>query len=368
MRPLDWWAPEVGEAEATLVAEVLRSNYLNDGRVTARFEARLAGLLGCRFAVCVTSGTAALFAALKALGVGPGDEVLVPDVTFIATANAVALAGATPVLVDVSPRTLTMCPEAAARAVTPRTGAIMPVHVSGRASDMGALTALARGRGLYVVEDAAEALLSRHGGRCLGTLGDAGALSFSPNKTITTGQGGVVLTDDATLHRRLREVKDQGRAAQGTGGDDLHPVVGWNFKLTNLQAAVGLGQLDRLEGRVARLRRTFELYRDGLAGLPGLELPGFDLAGGEVPQWVDVLADRRDALDDHLRSCGMGCRRFWFPLHSQAPYRRPDADFPVSTRQTRRALWLPSAFTLTDDDVRRVCAEVRGFLLGRAAA
>jgi perosamine synthetase len=367
-RQLPWWAPEVGSTELGLVADVLRSNYLNDGQVTARFERRLADLLGCRHAVAVTSGTAALFAALAALGVGPGDEVLVPDVTFIATANAVRLTGATPVLVDVTPHTLTMCPEAAAAAVTLRTRAIIPVHVSGRAADMGALLDLARDFGLFVVEDAAEALQSRQQGRCLGTLGDAGALSFSPNKTITTGQGGVVLTDDAVLHRRLREIKDQGRATQGTGGDDRHPVVGYNFKLTNLQAAVGLGQLEMLDQRVRRMQRTYICYHDGLADVPGVVLPGFDLAAGESPQWIDILAERRDELHDFLLARGMHCRRFWFPLHQQAPYRRPDAEFPVSSRQVSRALWLPSALTMSDDDVSRVCDAVRGFYRGRAAA
>ena len=220
---------------------------------------------------------------------------------------------------------------------------------------------LARRHDLRVVEDAAEALTSSINGRALGTIGIAGCLSFSPNKTITTGQGGMILTNDDALHVRLRELKDQGRPVRGTGGDDVHASVGYNFKLTNLQAAVGLGQLEYLAERIARQKRSYELYAAALSGVPGVHLPGFDIAGGEVPQWVDAIVDRRDDLDRFLGSRRMGCRRFWFPLHTQAPYRRPDGDFPGSTAVGGRALWLPSAFTLTDADVELVAQSIREF-------
>jgi perosamine synthetase len=219
------------------VAEVLDSNYLNEGEVTARFEKTLAELIGCKHVVAVTSGTSAIFLALAALGIGKGDEVIVPDVTFIATANAVTMTGARPILVDVDPLTLTMDPQALLRSITPRTKAVVPVHVSGRAADLNSIGQIARQHGFHVIEDAAEAFMSKFDGRCLGTFGIAGCLSFSPNKTITTGQGGAVLTDDGELNRRLRELKDQGRAVRGTGGDDVHATVGYNFKFTNVQAA-----------------------------------------------------------------------------------------------------------------------------------
>ncbi|HAL46183.1 MAG: DegT/DnrJ/EryC1/StrS family aminotransferase [SAR202 cluster bacterium] len=360
-RDISWWVPQVGATEYGLVREVLDSNYLNDGDVTSRFECEIARLVGARYAVGVTSGTAALFLALAALGVGAGDEVVVPDLTFIATANAVTLTGATPVLVDIDPLTLNMSPEAFRNAITARTRAVVPVHVSGRSADLSAIGAIARDHNVAIVEDAAEALTSSRNGRTLGTVGLAGCLSFSPNKTITTGQGGMVLTNDDALHLRLRELKDQGRPVRGTGGDDVHPSVGFNFKLTNLQAAVGLGQLQYLPGRLARQKRTYEQYARGLAGVSGVRLPGFDIGGGEVPQWVDAVAERRDELDRFLDVRGMHCRRFWFPLHTQAPYRRPDADFPGSVWATPRALWLPSAFTLSDDDVDEVVGAVREF-------
>ena len=350
--------------EMARLQAVLDANYLNDGDVTSAFERELARRLGAKHVVAVTSGTIAIFMALVAAGIGAGDEVIVPDLTFIATANAVRLAGATPVLVDIDPRTLLIDPAAFAAAITPRTRAVVPVHVSGRGARMAEILATATRHGIVVVEDAAEAFGSRQGERSLGLHGAAGAFSFSPNKTITSGQGGAVATDDDAIAARLRELKDQGRPVKGTGGDDVHPALGFNFKFTNLQAAVGLAQLEALDERLARQRRNYEVYASELAGCAGIELPGFRLADGEVPLWTDALAERRDDLDRHLAKRGMGCRRFWFPIHTQAPYRASDAAFPHAMRVAKRALWLPSAFTLIDDDVVSVSRAIREFYAG----
>ncbi len=348
-------------AELDLIREVLDSNYLNDGEITLRFEAAIAARIGARHPVAVTSGTSALFLALAALGIGPGDEVIVPDLTFIATANAIRLAGATPVLADIDARTLTLDPAAFEAAITPRTRAVIPVHVSGRAADMAAILSIATAHGIAVLEDAAEAFASAIDGAYLGTIGAAGCLSFSPNKTITMGQGGVVVTSDASLERRLRELKDQGRPTRGTGGDDLHPALGYNFKLTNLQAAVGLAQLTALEERLARQRDIYLRYTEGLAGVDGIVLPGFQIERGECPLWTDALVERRDALVRYLEKAGIGCRRFWHPLHTQPPYRTNGGSFPNATAASKRALWLPSAFTLSDAELAYVVETIRIF-------
>jgi perosamine synthetase len=315
-----------------------------------------------KHAVAVPSGTAAITAALRAVGVRAGDEVIVPDITFIATANAASILGARPVLVDVDERTLNMDPESMRRAITPRTRAIVPVHVSGRGAAMEDILRIANAKGIPVVEDAAEGFRSRCQGRYLGAFGIAGCFSFSPNKTITTGQGGVVVTNDDNLHQTLRELKDQGRPVPGTGGDDVHNSAGFNFKFTNLQAAVGLAQLNCLEERMERMRSIYRIYAGRLSNLPGLRLPGFDIDNGECPQWTDAVIERRDELDVYLLSREIHCRRFWFPLHTQAPYRLPDEDFPVSSRVARHAIWLPSAFTMSDAQAEFVCEHITGFL------
>ena len=360
-REIEFWVPQFGAEETARLADVIGSGFLNDGEVTAQFESQMAALLGCKYVVATTSGTTAIFLALAGIGVGPGDEVIVPDVTFIATANAVTLVGAKPILVDVNPRTLNLDPECTERAITARTKAIVPVHVSGRAADLGAIQDVAKRHGLLVVEDAAEALLSKHHGQCLGTFGIAGCFSLSPNKTITTGQGGFVSTDDDRLHVRLRELKDQGRPVRGSGGDDSHNAVGFNFKFTNLQAAVGLAQLKELTPRIERMKSIYRGYAEELRGIGGIWVLPFCLEGGEVPQWTDVLVERRDDLYDYLARQGIHGRRFWHPLHTQAPYRMPGDKFPVSTKQIPHAMWLPSAFTLSDEDVSAVCHEIREF-------
>lgn len=353
---IPWWQPQLAGTELQQLERVLSTNYLNDGPATRQFEDEFARMIGVPHAIAASSGTAAIFMGLAACGVGPGDEVLVPDLTFIATANAARLTGATVVLVDVDRATLTMDPLAAERAITKRTKAIVPVHVSGRAGTLDAILALAAARGLHVVEDAAEALMSRHAGRMLGTFGRAGAFSFSPAKTITTGQGGMVVTADPELRPRLRQLKDQGRAATGTGGDDHHPVMGYNFKLTSLQAAIGLAQLPQVPRRAARQRVIQRLYRSRLARLGGITVLPF--SEDEVPQWTDALIEDRDRVASALREHGMETRNFWFPLHTQPPYRQPDERFPNATWASARALWLPSAFTLSDEDVHAVCDAV----------
>ncbi len=348
--------------EYGLVKEVLDSNYTNEGDFTVRFEEEIARLVGVRYAVATTSGTVALFLALAAMGIGLGDEVIVPDATFIATANAVKLTGAKAVLVDIDPATLNMDLDSMRSAITNRTKAALPVHVSGRAADMASILRIAHDHGLAVIEDAAEAFMSAVNGKYLGTLGHAGCLSFSPNKTITTGQGGMVLTNDSALHSRLLELKDQGRPVRGTGGDDVHHSVGYNFKLTNLQAAVGLGQLPALGSRIQRQKEIFHLYAENLRGLEGVTLPGFRTDIGETPLWTDAVIARRDDLDDYLRARGVECRRFWFPIHTQRPYLLADDDFPCSTRILPQALWLPSAFNLSDTDILAVCNYIRDFV------
>jgi perosamine synthetase len=361
-RPIPWFGPEVGAREKELLAEVIDSNYINDGPVTRRFEAGIAKLAGTKYAVGVTSGTTAISLALMGLGVGHGDEVIVPDLTFAATANAVAMTGATVRLVDIEPRRFGLDPDKLRAALTPRTRAIVTVDVNGRAADYAVLEPLAREKGLALVTDSAEGLASMHLGRPLGSFGNAGCFSFSANKTVSTGQGGMITTNDSTLHDRLRELKDQGRRHQGTGGDDHHPVLGYNFKLTNLQSAVGLAQLERLPARLAFARQRDQWYRDALGGCAGIVLPAVDVAGGEAVQWTDALVEAREPLRKALDTARVGHRAFWFPVHAHRPYAAPAENYPVATRVSAQGLWLSSAYSITQADVGRACDVIRATL------
>jgi perosamine synthetase len=361
-RKIAWWQPQLGDSELPRITEVLASNYLNEGAVTDSFEVALAKKLNVEYVVTTTSGTTALFLALKALDIGHGDQVIVPDITFIATANAVTMAGAEPVLVDIDPLTLNICPLAVERAITAKTRAIIPVHVSGRAADLPKINEIARSFKLHVIEDAAEAFLSYYEGKALGTFGIMGCFSLSPNKTISSGQGGFIATNDDAICKKLRQLKDQGRPARGTGGDDLHPAIGFNFKYTNLQAAIGLGQLELVDQRIQHLRTTYIRYREGLANVPGITVLNCNAEAGETPQWTDVIADNRDELCSFLAQEGIGFRKFWYPLHAQEAYRQPDSRFPNATKMSPKALWLPSSFSMSKDDTEYVTATIKEFM------
>jgi len=348
-----------GEAEKKYVNQALAENYVNDGNMTHEFEKAIAKLVGKQYALAICNCTAGIFMSLKALGIGSGDEIIVPDITFIATVNAVSLTGAKPILVDINPNDLNINLGALKAAITPRTKAVVPVHVTGRAADMQTILAIAEEHKLFVVEDAAEALMSKHKGKFLGTFGKTGCFSFSPNKTITTGQGGIIVTDDIELETKLRALKDQGRPVTGTGGDDIHDTIGYNFKFTNLQAGVGLGQLTYLEERIKRMKRNYQLYAEQLENINGLTI--FPSAEDEIPQWTDIKTEHRDELEKYLREQNIDSRKYWHPIHKQKAYLLPDDNFPNSTRLSPQCLWLPSSFSLTDEDVVRVCEEVKKF-------
>lgn len=356
---IPWWQPQVEKGDYASVKRALDANFVNEGPLTREFENRIAKLVGATYAIATTSCTTAMYLALRALGIKHGDEVLVPDITFIATANAVHQAGATPVLVDIDPRTLNIDPNAAERSITKKTRAIIPVHVTGRAADMNAIMRLAKKHKLAVVEDAAEALMSKHRGAYLGTIGHAGCYSFSPNKTISTGQGGMIVTNDRALVDTLKHLKDHGRPKRGTGGDDVHDTIGYNCRITDLQSGLGLGQLRHLAWRTKRMRRNYDLYAKHLRGVGDIRV--FPSQKGELPQWTDIETGHRNALANHLLSKNIDLRKYWFPIHRQKAYKKSDANFPNSTRMSPRCLWLPSAFTLTDTDIRTVCNAVKDF-------
>jgi perosamine synthetase len=359
---IPWWQPHIEKEDHRFVKSALDNNYVNEGPLVTRFEEEIKKLLGVKYAIATNNCTIAIFLALKAAGVSRGDEVLVPDITFIATANAVDLLGATPVLVDVDPNTLTISTDAIEKAITKKTRAIVPVHVTGRAADMTNILKIAKKHKLIVVEDAAEALLSKYKGKYLGLWGNAGCFSFSPNKTISTGQGGVVVTNDKKIYEALRPLKDQGRPIRGTGGDDLHNTIGYNLKMTDLQAGVGLGQLTHLGKRVERMKRNYAIYAKELQGVGDIYI--FPSQEGGVPQWTDIATIHRDALEKHLRAHNIDSRKYWYPIHRQLAYKKSDKNFPNSTHMSPASLWLPSAFTLSNKDILRVCKEIKAFYSG----
>ena len=341
--------PDVGAEEAAAVAEVLESGQLTMGPKVAELEAELARACAVGLAVAVSSGTAALHLAVLALRVGPGDEVLVPAYTFPATANVVALAGARPVLVDVDPVTMNLDPEHVRERVTPRTRAVLPVHLFGRPVEWESLEE-AVPSGVTLVEDAAGALGARRRGRPCGGLGAIGCLSFHPRKIVTTGEGGAVTTNDAELAGAVRAMRHHGwRPPENR---EL-PRPGLNYRLSDLQCAVGIPQLRRLPELLAARARVAALYGERLQGV--VETPTVEEGDTHGWQAYVVQLDRRDEALAGLRAEGIEAQIGTYALHRLSPY-RDQGPFPGAERAFDRALALPLHSRLTDADVDRVAA------------
>lgn len=357
--------PDLAGNERAYVLDCLDTNWISsNGKYLPAFEERFASYCGVRHAVATCNGTAALHLALAAHGVQAGDEVLVPAVTYIATANAVRYCGATPVLVDVLPGTLNIDPAAAEKRITARTRGIIPVHLYGHPAAMGDITALAVRHGLFVVEDAAEAHGAEFAGRRAGSLGDCATFSFYGNKIISTGEGGMVTTDSSELAGRLRLLRGQGMDPERRY---WFPIIGFNYRMTNIQAAIGLGQLENIERALALRRDLAGRYRSLLSGLEDrILLPGeapdvkhafwmfniFLRHGGEV---------ERDAVMAALDAAGIETRPVFYPLHHLPPY-RDATSFPVADLWAGRGINLPTHTGLSEADLERICSALAGAL------
>ena len=353
--------PVLAGNERRYVLDCLDSNWISsNGKYIAAFEEAFARFCGVPHAVAVSSGTAALHLALIASGVSPGDEVIVPTLTYVATANAVRYCGATPVLVDVARDTKNIDPVAIERAITKRTRVIIPVHLYGHPADMPVITDIARRNGLVVVEDAAEAHGAAVQGRRAGALGSCAAFSFFGNKIVTTGEGGMVTTSDSALAERLRLYRGQG---MDPARRYWFPVVGFNYRMTNLQAAIGLGQMETIERALAARRRLAGWYDEALSSMADVERPRLV---GDITHayWMYTIwlrrggARTRDAIMDIMDRRGVETRPAFYPLHTLPPYRL-EATFPVADRWAARGISLPTHEAMTRADVDRVVEALR---------
>jgi dTDP-4-amino-4,6-dideoxygalactose transaminase len=370
--------PSFGDEEERLVLEVLRSGWVTQGPRVEEFERRFAALVGSADAVAVSSGTTALFLTLHVLGIGPGDEVIVPSLTFIASVNAIVHAGATPVLIDVDPRTYNLDPGAVEAAVTPRTRGIMVVHQLGMPADLDAIDDIGRRRGIHVVEDAACALGSSSKGRPIGRTANLAAFSFHPRKVIVTGEGGMITTNDADIAARLRRLRHQGMSISDIERhradrviNETYPEIGYNCRLSDLHAAVGIAQLAKLDRLVARRRAIAAYYGKALRNLPVVEPPFVpEYAEPNYQSYIVRLRAggeaERDHVLDEMHRRGVAMRRGLMAVHREAPYR--DARIAGSLRHTELAtdqtMILPLYADLTDEEQRYVIENLAEVVAG----
>ncbi len=358
--------PDVGPREEELVLEVLRSGILSLGPMGPRFERAFADWVGTKHAAAVSSGTAGLHLGLVRAGVGPGDEVITSPFSFISSANCALHAGADVTFADIDPVTFNIDPAALEAAITPRTKAIVPVHIFGLPCDIEAITAIAARHGLAIIEDGAEALGAVRQGRRVGTHGSPTIFAFYPNKQMTTGEGGIITTDDDAVYEDILSLRNQGRADSGAWLE--HDRLGWNYRMDDLSAAVGLGQVERLDSLLAARTAAAERYNALLADAEGVQLPA--VVPGDTRSWFvyTVLLDAgvdRNAVIGRLAERGIASKPYLPAIHLQPLYRargHREGEFPICEGVSARALALPFFGKITVDQQERIVRELLAVL------
>jgi perosamine synthetase len=364
--------PDLGPLEERYVLEALRSGWISSmGDFIERFESGFARFCDVPHAVAVTNGTVAIDLALLAAGVGPGDEVIVPALTFVATAAAVRHVGAEPVFVDSVPDIGTLDPAAVERALSPKTKVIIPVHLYGHPADMDPILEMVKGRGIAIIEDAAESHGARYKGRVVGGIGDLATFSFYGNKILTTGEGGMVVTHHEHYAQKVRFYKDHAMDPQRKY---WHPEVGFNYRMTNIQAALGCAQLERFDELCRKRRRVVGLYREALAGTGISVNPSLPWA--EPVPWLvcailppGTTRDRRDGLIAALKAAGVDSRPYFHLASGMPPYQRfrrvaarAEGELPVAEDLSARGINLPSLTRLLWEEVAATAQTICSFL------
>jgi perosamine synthetase len=360
--------PDISELEIAAVTAVLRTPRLSLGEKLVEFESQLARYADCAHGVAVSSGTAALHLALLVAGVQPGDEVIVPSFAFIAVANSVRFVGAIPVFVDIHERTLNLAPAAVQAAITSRTRAVIVVHTFGIPAAMQELLEITRRFGLRLIEDACESLGAEYHRRKVGSLGDVGTFAFYPNKQITTGEGGMLVTNDAGMAARARMLRNHGRGTSADGFD--HQELGYNYRISELNCALGLAQLARIDELLAKRAAAAKMYAEKLRDIADLELPPAEIAHGKISWFVYVVrfsprfggGGARDRVAASFTDRGIGCAGYFAPIHLQRAYRDVPhrcANLAVTESVAGRTLALPFFSRITCEQIAEVCAALR---------
>lgn len=364
--------PSITQKEIDYVTDAATNAWYGNHNVYhQKFQEAFSGYLGVRYAIALPSCTSAIHLALLALGVGPGDEVIVPDLTWIASAAPITYVGATTVFADVDEKTWCLSPESFQANITPRTKAVIPVDLYGNVADMDAIRQIAQQHGIGVVEDAAEALGATYHGRQAGSLGDVGVFSFHGSKTLTTGEGGMFVTDNEDIYRRVLFLQDHGRAP----GDKMfwNTEVGYKYKMSSMQAALGLAQLERMDELYARKREIFAWYQQELSDVDGLAL-NYEAPGTTSSFWmITPILDAKwnvtkEDMMERLRAYNIDTRPFFYPLSSLPAYaetepaQRAQAQNHASYRVSPYGINLPSGLDMTEEKVRYVCDALKASL------
>ncbi|NDJ77404.1 MAG: DegT/DnrJ/EryC1/StrS family aminotransferase [Chloroflexi bacterium] len=357
-------SPDITQIEIDAVTDVLQTRWLSIGPKIKQFETDFSYYVGTRYAVGVNSGTSGLHLAMIAAGVSEGDEVITPSFSFIASANCILYERAKPVFVDIDPRTGNITPETIEAAITPRTKAIIPVHVFGQPPDLDPIMDIARRHNLYVIEDSCEAIGAEYKGRAAGTIGDAAVFAFYPNKQMTTGEGGMVVTDRADWDDLFRSLRNQGRDV--FDGWLNHTRLGYNYRLDELSAALGIVQLTRLDDLLAKRAQVAGWYNERFDELPGVHKPFIADTTTRMSWFVYVVrfedGPTRNAMIPFLKERGVPSRPYFTPIHLQPFYQNMGwgrGDLPETEKAGDTSLALPFSSVMTEEQVDYVCQQIR---------
>ena len=351
--------PSITNKEIEYVTNAVKSGWVSSlGEYIDKFEKKFAEFCGVKYALATSNGTTALHLALVALGIKEGDEVIIPDFTFIATANAVKYTGAKVVTVDIEEDTLCINPKEIEKAITPNTKAIIPVHLYGHPANMEEINKIAKKYNLFVIEDAAEAHGAEINGKRVGSFGDVGIFSFYGNKIITSGEGGMITTNNKELYEKMKYLRDHAMSKEKRY---WHTEIGYNYRMTNLQAALGVAQLERIEELLEKKREIFEWYREYLKDIPNIKL-NFQKNGFKNVYWMICLEvigyneAKRDNLMKKLKEKGIDSRPFFYPISDMPMYEK--ANTPITHKVYQRGINLPSYYDLTKKEVKYICEKV----------
>jgi perosamine synthetase len=349
--------PWINEKEKIQLDRVVRSTFLTEASLTKEFEELTKKLTKAKYAITITNGTLALYCCLKALGIGPGDEVIVPNITFIASANAVIMAGGKPVFCEVEEKTYCIDIEWAERLISSRTKAIMPVHLYGLSADMMKVKEFANCHNIKIIEDAAQGVGVKFNNQHVGTFGDCGVLSYYGNKTITCGEGGMILTNNEDFAKKIYRLKNHGRDQKGTF---IHEHIGFNFSFTEMQAAIGIAQMHKLPKIIQKKQKINQRYLTELKLNSDMKHSYIDDRCKPVYWFTSVLVQNATVIEDELKKVGIQTRRFFYPLHLQPCYKKTldiVHKYPISEKIYNKGLSLPSSYQLTNKDQSKVISK-----------
>lgn len=362
MKKINFWNTQINQSDYTYQKKIFYSNFPNEGKFTKILEKKVSKKLNVKHCIAVSSGTAALYIAIKILNFNSKDEIIVPNLTFPATANAVKMTSCKLILCDVDAKTLNIDIKDLKKKITKNTKAIIPVHVSGKPCDINEILKIAKNKNIKIIEDAAEAFLSMCNNKFLGTIGDMGCFSLSPNKIFTSGQGGLIVTNNNYYNNLIRLFKNQGRLGNPTGGDDKYFLIGSNFKLSNISSGLGITELKKVNERKRKLILNYKLYLKYLKNVKEINIIKFDLKNKELPLWVGANCKKMSQLFNFLSLKRVQCRKFWTPLSKNELYsNQKHNSFKNIVKIEKNLMWLPSSFLLEKDDIKYVCKQIIKF-------